>query len=182
MYVDLDEVNLSARALTERPSDLYNAENEAMVTIGSYSKAIRRGKIERFKAKKLHTLQYGPHLRFAFRKQFAGARPRVGGRFIKLHSDPFLGAPPSMGVDSDSDMALSRDELLAEEGDSSHEGEFFFPPESERDAMNLSAAPPHANDPFYNDFVNQYAALFTGRPNPHFAPFSFNVNPFPSRG
>jgi len=184
MYVDLDGVNLSARALTERPSDLYNAENEALVTIGSYSKAIRRGKIERFKAKKVHALQYGPHLRFAFRKQFAGARPRVGGRFIKLHSDPFLGTPPPMGVDSDSDMMLSKDELLEEEGNSSvHEGEFFFPLESERDAMNLSASPPHANDPFYNDLVNQYAALFTGRPNPHFAPFPFNVNlPIPGRG
>jgi len=60
---------------------------------------------------------------------------------------------------------------------------FFFPPESERDAMNLSASPAHPNDPFYNDLINQYAALFTGRPNPHFAPFPFNMNaPFADRG
>jgi len=58
------------------------------VTVGSYSKATRRQKIERFKAKKLRTLQYGPYVRYQFRKEFAGTRPRVGGRFIKLEPPP----------------------------------------------------------------------------------------------
>jgi len=26
--------------------------------------------------------------------------------------------------------------------------------------------PPQANDAFYNDLINQYAAMFTGRPDP----------------
>jgi len=179
MYVDLDDVNLSARALTDHP--ISSHQDESLVTIGSYSKAIRRAKIERFKAKKLHNLQFGPHLRFAFRKQFAGARPRVGGRFIKLHSDPFLGPPPPVGVDSDSDMMLSRDELLSDDGNTSGaEDKFFFNPDSERDAMNL-AAQQQQNDPYFNDLVNQYAALW--RPEPHmFAPFPFSLNvPFPAQ-
>jgi hypothetical protein len=181
MSVDLLDVNLSARALVERPSNLWDTESEGLVTIGSYSKALRRAKIERFKAKKLHTLQYGPHLRFAFRRQFAGARPRVGGRFIKMHSDPFLGPPPSVGVGSDSDMMLSRDELLSAEGNSSvSEGEFFFSSDdAEHDEVNLSNPSPQGNDPFYNELVHQYAALFT-QPDPQaFAPFPFNLD-FPT--
>jgi hypothetical protein len=155
------DVNLSAHALVERPSSYYDIEDESLVTIGSYTKAVRRAKIERFKAKKQHTLRYGPQLRFAFRRQFAGARPRVGGRFIKMHSDPFLG-PPQALVDSDSDMMLSRDELLSDEGNSSApEGEFFFS-DHERDVILA----PQANDAFYNDFINQYAAMFTGHPDP----------------
>jgi hypothetical protein len=159
----VDDVNLSARALAERPSHPYKEEDESLVTIGTYSKAVRRAKIERFKAKKLHTLQYGPLARFEFRKQFAGARPRVGGRFIKMYSDPFLGPPQALGVDSDSDMALSRDELLSDEETQAPETEFRFSPESEREAMNLSGQP---NDPYFNDLINQYAALFTG-PHPN---------------
>lgn len=173
MYVDLDDVNISARALTDHPSNLHSTNDESAVTIGSYCKAVRRAKIARYRAKKLHNLQYGPHLRFAFRKQFAGARPRVGGRFIKLHSDPLLDTPPR--ADSDSDM-LSRDELPTQV---KTEEKFFFSNDSnERDALNLSSP----NDPYFNDLVTQYAALW--RPESHmFVPFPFAMNgPLPAQG
>jgi hypothetical protein len=86
--VPWDSCNLSARALTDRPSDLYNFREDELVTQGCYSKAMRRLKIERFKAKKLRLQHFGPFVRYGFRKQFAGSRPRVGGRFIKMGHSP----------------------------------------------------------------------------------------------
>jgi len=115
--MEVTEFNLSARALTDRPADLYNFAEDDLVTVGSYSKAVRRGKIARFKAKKLRANLFEPHIRFAFRKQFAGARPRVGGRFIKMY--------PSPG-DAEQDIALDKDEQLSEV-DVSSESEMLFP-------------------------------------------------------
>jgi len=88
--IDLENFNLSAYALTDRPSALYNSDDDDLVTVGCYTKAVRRQKIERFKAKKRRTLQYGPFERYGFRKMFAGTRPRVGGRFVKMESPPRL--------------------------------------------------------------------------------------------
>jgi len=109
------ECNLSAKALTDRPADLYNFAEDDLVTIGSYSKAMRRGKIARFKAKKLRALYFEPHIRFALRKQFAGARPRVGGRFIKMYPNP---------EDVDKDM-MTHEPLSETDGPS--ESELLFP-------------------------------------------------------
>lgn len=172
LYVDIADINISAHALKEKPS-LYDTEDENRVTIGSYSKAIRRAKIERFKAKKLYTLQHGTHLRFAFRRQFAGARPRVGGRFIKMRSDS-MSSPSS--VDSDSDMVLPKDSSFSDE-DNLRDKESFF--SSNSDMMNLPASQP--NDPFFNDLISQYAAMFSGRPMPraNFPPFPYANVPFP---
>jgi len=111
------ECNLSAKALTDRPADLYNFAEDDLVSIGSYSKAVRRGKIARFKAKKLRALYFEPHIRFAFRKQFAGARPRVGGRFVKMY--------PSAD-ESDKDMLAH--EPLSETDGPSEADQFPDPP------------------------------------------------------
>jgi hypothetical protein len=102
---DLQNFNLSAYALKDRPSALYNYNEDNVITVGCYTKAVRRGKIERFKAKKLRTLQYGPFERYGFRKQFAGMRPRVGGRFIKMDITPPPSPEPSHPLkDEDTEM------------------------------------------------------------------------------
>jgi hypothetical protein len=82
--LDLVNFNLSAYALTDRPSALYNYSEDDLVTVGRYSKAVRRRKIQRFKEKKRRTLEHGTLERYGMRKKFADSRPRVGGRFIKL--------------------------------------------------------------------------------------------------
>jgi len=133
------DANLSLRALMDRPCDLDNSDEDS-ITVGSYSKKVRRGKIERFKAKKRRAQIYGPHVRFAIRQQFAGTRPRVSGRFIKMSPYPALVAP-------DVDMVLSNQELLSDGGVPLAENGFLWPginngdfvlPDSDFDQLQLS--------------------------------------------
>jgi len=86
-FFDLINFNPSARAIYERPVDFNNHDDDDQITVGTYTKAVRRSKLERFKAKKLRLLLYGPYVRYQFRKDFAESRPRVGGRFVKMDSE-----------------------------------------------------------------------------------------------
>lgn len=87
MTIDaITEINVSLRALTDRPSDLQNKEFEDRITCGAYTKKERREKIERFKQKR-RKQQMAPDRKVLYtcRKVFANKRPRVGGRFVKLN-------------------------------------------------------------------------------------------------
>lgn len=56
------------------------------VVIGTYTRAQRAAKIARFKQKKANR-HFNKKVLYGCRKSFADARPRVGGRFIKLNRD-----------------------------------------------------------------------------------------------
>lgn len=97
------DLNVSARALSDRPSDLYNTENDDMITIGQYTKAVRRAKILRYKQKK----QMRPSERkvlYKCRKRFAENRPRIGGRFVKMKNSPDGPAGPDTSEISPADI------------------------------------------------------------------------------
>lgn len=80
--VQIDEItniNISLKALSDEPSDLYN--DDVPTTIGRYTKSVRRGKIEKYKRKMANP---NNKVLYECRKQFADERPRVGGRFVKM--------------------------------------------------------------------------------------------------
>jgi hypothetical protein len=58
-------------------------DEDDKIIIGSYTRAQRRKKIERFKQKRLKR-SFTKKIMYKCRKQFADNRPRVGGRFIKM--------------------------------------------------------------------------------------------------
>jgi len=84
----IKEINVSLRALSDLPSDLYNIQNDDLVTCGKYSKAVRRAKIERFKLKWEQSRLADRKIMYRCRKKFADKRPRVGGRFVKSVPTP----------------------------------------------------------------------------------------------
>lgn len=54
-----------------------------VVSIGIYTRAERRAKLERYRAKK-NRRTFNKKILYACRKSFADSRPRVGGRFVPL--------------------------------------------------------------------------------------------------
>lgn len=86
-FDDVKDINVSVRALTDNPSNLYDTRNDHIVTIGQYSKGIRRTKIARYKAKRARSQsrRHGSYRNlYECRKRFAQSRPRIGGRFVQL--------------------------------------------------------------------------------------------------
>jgi hypothetical protein len=61
-------------------------EDENVVSIGTYTRAERRKKIERYRRKR-KTRIFGGKVRYKCRQNFAQHRPRVGGRFVKIKKD-----------------------------------------------------------------------------------------------
>ena len=76
----ITNINVSARALTDLPCDLHDARDKDACTIGAYTKAQRRAKILRYKAKQQRTTPVS----YQCYKAFAVRRPRVRGRFVKM--------------------------------------------------------------------------------------------------
>jgi len=62
---------------------------EDMIRLGSYTTAERQRKIQRFLEKRRRRV-WSKKILYSCRKSFADRRPRVGGRFVKLHDSPSL--------------------------------------------------------------------------------------------
>lgn len=62
-------------------ADVKDTEDDGKVSIGIYTRAERRAKIERFKQKK-NRRNFDKKILYACRKSFADSRPRIGGRFV----------------------------------------------------------------------------------------------------
>ncbi len=94
------------------PRGLRRPPRYAQEPPGMYSRAERREKILRFKAKKAKTRQnpVQPGITYECRRSFAVTRPRVGGRFIKkahAQSDPSNRPPPSSPTSSSVECSSS---------------------------------------------------------------------------
>jgi len=86
----------AAAAAAEDQSQPFNEAD--VITLGSYTKAERARKIQRFLEKRQRRV-WGKKILYTCRKNFADKRPRVGGRFVKLRDDssPVAAALPGRG-------------------------------------------------------------------------------------
>lgn len=81
-----------ASSLITRNKKKQHNPNEDIISIGEYTKAERKQKIERFleKRERWREANHIPKTRtilYKVRKDFADVRPRVGGRFVKLSDE-----------------------------------------------------------------------------------------------
>lgn len=68
-------------AVPSSSEDTRDPQDDSKVTVGIYTRAERRAKIERFKEKK-NRRNFDKKILYACRKSFADSRPRIGGRFV----------------------------------------------------------------------------------------------------
>lgn len=67
-------------------------EEDSKITIGSYTRAERRQKIARYRAKRANR-NFNRKIMYRCRKSFADNRPRVGGRFVSMKNKPTKKVP-----------------------------------------------------------------------------------------
>jgi hypothetical protein len=65
--------------------------DEEMVRLGSYTPVERQRKIQRYMEKRRRRV-WSKKILYSCRKNFADRRPRIGGRFVKIHGDGAEGA------------------------------------------------------------------------------------------
>jgi len=155
-------------------------------TTGIYSRAERRAKLERYRAKK-NRRTFSKKILYACRKSFADSRPRVGGRFVPLKDLPVSDAQrsPQQAEQEFSDLLASISADLAQQAKESlchspdlshlpslnenhslrHTSAGFCSPTSSASATSLSFKP-------YDSSYSDFRVLSPYLQSPYYTPLS----------